>query len=161
MNSEEKMKALAQLKKELKELQTDPLATLGVTVGLVKKNDYFHWQITMLGPQDTPYAGGLFFLTADFPNNYPNVGPEIRFKNKIYHLNVNAVNGHVCISTLNEWQEGTTMSEVLSLIFALFYKENPESAYDKTKADLFKKNRAQFDKNVREWTRKYASLNET
>ncbi len=154
------MKALARLKKELKELQTDPLATLGVTVGLVKNDDYFHWQITMLGPQDTPYANGLFFLTADFPNNYPNAGPEVRFTNKIYHLNVNEANGHVCISTLNEWQTGTTMSEVLSLIFALFYKENPNSAYDKKKAELFKNNRAKFDENVREWTRKYASLNE-
>ena len=160
MISEEKMNAIARLRKELKELQTDPLATLGVTAGLVKKNDYFHWQITMLGPQDTPYAGGLFFLTADFPNNYPNLGPEIRFKNKIYHLNVNESNGHVCISTLNEWEKGTTMVEVLSLIFALFYKENPDSAYDKQKAQLFKTNRAKFDENVRDWTRKYASLNE-
>ena len=157
---EEKKRALAQLQKELKELQKDPLATLGVTVGLVK-NDYFHWQITMLGPQDTPYAGGLFFLTADFPNNYPKIGPEIRFKNKIYHLNVNEANGHVCISTLNDWQKENTMSEVLSLIFALFYKENPESAYDKTKAHLFINNRAKFDENVRDWTRKYASLDET
>ena len=159
MKSEEEMKALAQLKKELKELQTDPLATLGVTVGLVKNDDYFHWQITMLGPQDTPYAGGLFFLTADFPKNYPIKGPEVRFKNQIYHLNVSEKNGHVCISTLNEWQKGTTMSEVLSLIFALFYKENPESAYSKEKANLFKTDRKKFDENVREWTRKYASLN--
>ena len=161
MISEEKKNAIVRLKKELKELQTDPLATLGVTVGLVKKNDYFHWQITMLGPQDTPYAGGLFFLTADFPNNYPKIGPEIRFKNKIYHLNVNEANGHVCISTLNDWQKENTMSEVLSLIFALFYKENPESAYDKQKSQLFKTNRAKFDENVRDWTRKYASLDET
>ena len=28
-------------------------------------------------------------------------------------LNVNEKNGHVCISTLNKWQKGTTMSEVL------------------------------------------------
>jgi len=160
MISLQKMKAMEQLQKELRELQTDPLATLGVTVGEVKKGDVFHWQITMLGPQDTPYAGGLFFLTADFPDDYPNSKPEVRFTNKIYHLNVSEKNGHVCISTLNKWQKGTTMSEVLSLIFALFYKENPNDAYKKEMADLFRNNRAKFDENVREWTRKYASLNE-
>ena len=160
MNSQSKMQAMKVLQKELKELQTDPLATLGVTVGEVKNGDPFHWNITMLGPQDTPYAGGLFFLTADFKDDYPNSKPEVRFKNKIYHLNVNEENGHVCISTLNKWQKGTTMSEVLSLIFALFYKENPDDAYKKDMANLFKNNRAQFDANVREWTKKYAPLND-
>ena len=157
---EEKKRALAQLQKELKELQKDPLATLGVTCGLINKDDYFHWNITMLGPQDTPYAGGLFFLTADFKDNYPLTAPEVKFKNKIYHLNVKD-DGHVCISTLSKWVEGTTMSEVLSLIFALFYKENPNSAYSQERANLFKNNRAKFDQNVREWTRLYAPLNES
>ena len=159
MISEVKKKALIQLQKELKELQKDPLATLGVTCGLINQNDYFHWNITMLGPQDTPYAGGLFFLTADFKDDYPNSPPEVKFKNKIYHLNVND-DGHVCISTLNNWVKGTTMSEVLSLIFALFYKVNPNSAYSQERSDLFKNNRLKFDQNVREWTRLYAPLKE-
>ena len=113
----------------------------------------------MLGPQDTPYANGLFILTADFPDDYPNKGPEVKFKNKMYHLNVNN-SGHVCISTLSNWVKGTTMSEVLSLIFALFYKQNPDSAYNSQWAKLFKENIEQFNKNAREWTQKYASLNE-
>ena len=154
------LNALKQLNKELKELQDDPIITLGVTVGpkiINNKKDPFHWQITMLGPQDTPYANGLFFLSADFPKDYPKRGPEVKFINKMYHLNVNN-NGHVCINTLSEWKEGTTMSEVLSLIFALFYKQNPESAYLSERANLFKYNRDEFDQNAREWTQKYAPL---
>ena len=42
MMSDQKKKALIQIQKELKELQTDPLATLGVTAGLIKQGDYFH-----------------------------------------------------------------------------------------------------------------------
>ena len=109
----------------------------------------------MTGPQDTPYAKGLFILNAEFPKDYPVHGPNIKFKNKIYHLNVSA-QGDVCISTLNKWVKGTTMSEVLSLIFALFYKQNPNDPYDQNMAKLFKENRAEFDKNAREWTQKYA-----
>ena len=158
MLSKEKLDALGVLKKELTELQKDPIITLGVTVGAIK-NDVFHWQITMLGPQDTPYANGLFYLTADFPDDYPKHGPEVKFKNKMYHLNVSS-NGHVCISTLNKWVPGTTMSEVLSLIFALFYKQNPDSAYIKERAELFKKDRKTFDENARKFTKDYASFND-
>ena len=154
--------ALKQLNKELHDLQTDPIITLGVTVGartINGKKDPFHWQITMLGPQDTAYANGLFILTADFNKDYPKTAPEVKFTNKMYHLNVND-NGHICVNTLSDWKEGTTMTEVLSLIFALFYKQNPESAYNMERANLFKNNRAEFDKNAREWTRKYAPLSD-
>ena len=157
MEDPTKLNAISQLNKELKEFHEDPIITLGVTVGLIKKDDPFHWQITMLGPQDTPYADGLFFLTADFPNDYPIHGPKVKFNNKMYHLNVSS-KGNVCISTLNKWVKGTTMSEVLSLIFALFYKQNPNDAFDHDMAKLFKENRAEFDKNAREWTQKYASI---
>ena len=150
------LKTIGILKKELQELQNDPIITMGVVVKAIK-GDVFHWQMTMLGPQDTPYAGGLFYLTADFPNDYPNSGPEVKFVNKMYHLNVSS-NGHVCINTLSEWKKGTTMTEVLSLIFALFYKQNPNSAYDKNMAQLFLNDKASFDKNVRIYTQKYANI---
>ena len=159
MMPKEKVNAMKVLKKELEDLQKDPIITLGVTVGLIKKDDVFHWQITMLGPQDTPYANGLFYLTADFPDDYPNHGPEVKFKNKMYHLNVSN-NGHVCISTLNKWVPGTTMSEVLSLIFALFYKQNPKDPYDAKMAELFVKDKKTFDENARKYTREYASFND-
>ena len=143
MESSKRMKTMAYLKKELEALQKDPIITLGVAVGAIN-GDVFHWKMTMLGPQDTPYAGGLFYLTADFPDDYPKKGPEVKFLNKMYHLNVSQ-NGHVCISTLNKWEEGTTMTEVLSLIFALFYKQNPKDPYDKEMANLFIQNRKKFD----------------
>ena len=158
METNQKLKTRGILKKELEALQKDPIITLGVTIGTLKKDgDVFHWRITMLGPQDTPYAGGLFYLIADFPDDYPNHGPKIRFENQIYHLNVSK-QGNVCISTLTKWVKGTTMTEVLSLIFALFYKQNPKDPYDQEMAKLFLNDRAKFDQNAREYTQKYASL---
>ena len=155
MQSNQRMKAMSILKKELQELQKDPIITLGVTVGAIK-GDVFNWTITMLGPQDTPYAGGLFYLTAKFPDDYPTHGPKVKFVNQMYHLNVSK-NGDVCINTLGNWVKGTTMTEVLSLIFALFYKQNPNDPYDHQMAELFKNNRQQFDKKAKEYTLKYAS----
>ena len=156
METNQRLRTMRILQKELAELKKDPIITLGVTVGEIK-GDVFHWRITMLGPQDTPYAGGLFFLIADFPDDYPTHGPKIKFENKIYHLNVSK-QGNVCINTLSKWVKGTTMTEVLSLIFALFYKQNEKDPYDYDMAQLFINDRAKFDQNARDYTQKYASL---
>ena len=105
---------------EYNSLQNDPnLVNFGCTFGLVN-NDYFHWKFSLLGPQDTPYTGGMFLLTADFPEDYPQGRPEVRFCNKIYHLNVSPSNGHIGIAILNNWTPKTPMIEVISDIYSLF-----------------------------------------
>ena len=157
MLNPQKMQALKYLKKEFDQLQKDPVLALGVTVGLVN-NDIFHWKISLSGPQDTPYAGGLFFLTADFPDTYPNDKPEVKFVNKIYHLNVRDRDGHICISTLNKWIPNTPMVSVISAIFALFYEQNPLSPFSLSRATQYKLRRDEFNRIAAEWTQKYAHM---
>ena len=158
MLSKKKLQTMKYLKNEYMQLQNDPILSLGATVGLPDPNNIFHWKITLLGPQDTPYAGGMFFLTADFPEDYPRVKPEIRFTNKIYHLNVRESDGHICISTLNQWVPNTPIVSVISAIFALFYDQNPFSPYSASMALQYKLNRSQFNKTAAEWTMKYAHM---
>ena len=157
MISKKKMAAMKYLKKEFDALQNDPILSLGCTVGL-EKNDIFHWKISLAGPVDTPYAGGMFFLTAAFSEDYPEKKPEVRFINKIYHLNVSPTNGHICISTLNEWKPKTPMVDVISAIFALFYDQNPKSPYSGEMAREYEHDRNTFNQKAREWTKKYAAM---
>ena len=147
------------LKKEYDNLQRDPILSLGCTVGLVK-NDIFHWKITLIGPVDTPYAGGLFILTTDFPEKYPEQKPEVKFVNKIYHLNVSPRSGHICINILNSYKPRTPIVDIISGIFSLFYNQNPESPYDHGMADEYRNRKDEFDKKAKEWTLKYASMNQ-
>ncbi len=161
MLSKQKMEAMKYLKHEYDALQKDPILSLGCTVGLNiinGKKDIFHWKLSLLGPSDTPYAGGMFFLTVDFPDNYPVGKPEVKFTNKIYHLNVSDYDGHICISTLNQWKARTPMVDVISAIFALFYDQNPDSPYSGSMAKEYQTNRAEFDRKAREWTKKYAPM---
>ena len=144
------------------------LVAIGCNFGL-ENNNIFTWRITMSGPTNTPYGGGLFTILATFPNDYPVHGPEFKFKNKIFHLNVNFSDdpGHICISSLNDWRiRGKvkdlpfyTVKQALFDIFCLFYKQGVVGAYDQKMAELYMNNRQAFDAEARNWTQLYANPN--
>ena len=157
-----KIKAMKKIKEEYQDICVNPIANIGVSVGLPNEDNIFEWRCTLIGPKDTSYAGGLFILNVKFPDNYPEQAPEICFNTPIYHLNVNPRKtkgeslGHICISTLNWWKPEYNMKKVLLDIFALFFNTNPESPYGLDRADEFRFKRALYEEKVKYFTKKYA-----
>jgi ubiquitin-protein ligase len=158
---------LARLKKEFQFCQQDnDLTQIGCTVGLDKGNLY-KWKATITGPKNTPYEDGIFNISITFPSDYPDHGPEFKFINKIYHLNVDFQKdyGHICLNTLNSWRvsgkvNGSniyTVKQALFDIFCLFSNQGVKSAYDEKLAELYVSNPEEFDKEARRWTKLYAS----
>lgn len=100
--------ALKRIHKELNDLAQDPPAQC--SAGPVGE-DMFHWQATIMGPNDSPYQGGAFFLTIDFPTEYPFKPPKVEFTTRIYHPNVNS-NGSICLDILrSQWSPALTISK--------------------------------------------------
>ncbi|XP_071952780.1 ubiquitin-conjugating enzyme E2 2-like [Antedon mediterranea] len=120
-------------------------------------DDLFNWQATIMGPPESPYQGGVFFLTIQFPIDYPFKPPKVAFTTKIYHPNINA-NGIICLDILrSQWSPALTMSKVLLSICSLLNDPNPDDPLVPDIARTFKNNREKYISTAREWTQKYAT----
>lgn len=130
-----------------------------------------------MGPSDSPYAGGVFFLAIHFPTDYPFKAPKVNFTTRIYHPNINS-NGSICLDILrDQWSPALTISKgtpsppfisrsdsvqvadptiVLLSICSMLTDPNPDDPLVPEIAHVYKTDRARYDATAREWTRKYA-----
>jgi len=145
--------ALKRINKELQDLGRDPPAQCSAgPVG----DDLFHWQATIMGPPDSPYQGGVFFLSIHFPTDYPFKPPKVSFTTRIYHPNINS-NGSICLDILrSQWSPALTISKVLLSICSLLCDPNPDDPLVPEIARIYKTDRDKYNELAREWTRKYA-----
>lgn len=145
--------ALKRIHKELNDLARDPPAQCSAgPVG----DDMFHWQATIMGPNDSPYQGGVFFLTIHFPTDYPFKPPKVAFTTRIYHPNINS-NGSICLDILrSQWSPALTISKVLLSICSLLCDPNPDDPLVPEIARIYKTDREKYNRIAREWTQKYA-----
>ncbi|KAK7894601.1 Ubiquitin-conjugating enzyme E2 D2 [Exophiala xenobiotica] len=68
---------------------------------------------TFLGPDDTPYEGGIFFTRLAIPEEFPYKPPIVKFLTRVYHPNIDA-RGRVCADIL-----GSMYSPALGLYRSL------------------------------------------
>ncbi|KAJ3700310.1 hypothetical protein LUZ61_004015 [Rhynchospora tenuis] len=154
--------ATKRIQKELKDLQKDP--PVSCSAGPAAE-DIFHWQATIMGPADSPFAGGVFLVNIHFPPDYPFKPPKVSFRTKVFHPNINS-NGSICLDILKEqWSPALTISKVVSLYFFIFVllsicslltDPNPDDPLVPEIAHMYKTDRAKYEATARSWTQKYA-----
>ncbi|KAF1355666.1 UBC-like protein [Lizonia empirigonia] len=95
------------------------------------------WEVLMDGPDQSVYAGGHFKLEMTFPNEYPFKPPVVSFRTKIYHPNVSNDDKGLCAWTL-------------------LIEPNPDDAIEPSIANEYRENRKEFEKNAKDWIKRYA-----
>jgi ubiquitin-protein ligase len=127
----------------------------------VDENNILDWKFTLLGPQDSPYEGGIYNGTIKFPKEYPHKPPVVTFTSKIFHPNV-YVDGKLCISILHEgndttgyeheierWRPIQNIRTIFLSIISLLNEPNPESAANIDAAKLLRDDKKEYYKQIR------------
>ncbi|CAK8675580.1 ubiquitin-conjugating enzyme E2 N-like [Clavelina lepadiformis] len=139
--------------KETQRLLSEPVQGISATPD---ENNLRYFHVTINGPKDSPFEGGVFKLELFLPEEYPMAAPKVRFNTKIYHPNIDKI-GRICLDILKDkWSPALQVRTVLLSIQALLSAPNPDDPLANDVADNWKRNEAAAIKTAREWTQKYA-----
>jgi ubiquitin-conjugating enzyme E2 H len=116
----------------------------------------------LIGPDDTCYKGSIFELRVFLPNNYPFKSPSIAFNTKIFHPNIDARSGAICLNVINQtWSPTYSLINIWEIFIPqLMAYPNPDDPLNREAAILYKTNRRVFASRAKEYIIKYCERNE-
>ena len=147
------MTALKFIKKELENFNKDPIP--GICFGPKNDLDFFNFEGVIMGPPDSVYQGGVFFLNIHFPTEYPFRPPKITFTTRIFHPNINS-NGSIAVDILQDNWSYQSIDKVLLSIQSLLTDPNPYICLVPEIGNLYLNDREKYNQTAKEWTKKYA-----
>jgi len=70
-------------------METDVMKMLMSDYEVTLVNDSMQeFYVRFYGPTETPFAGGVWKIHVELPDQYPYKSPSIGFMNKIFHPNI-------------------------------------------------------------------------
>lgn len=108
----------------------------------------------IIGPADTPFEDGTFRLVMQFEEAYPNKPPGVKFVSQMFPPNVYGT-GELCLDILqNRWSPTYDVAAILTSIQSLLNDPNTSSPANVEASNLYKDNRKEYIKRVRETVEK-------
>jgi ubiquitin-conjugating enzyme E2 S len=142
--------------RQIQEIMENPMEGIRIQ----PTDDLHVVEVEMQGPEDTPFAGGVFEMQLILGEDYPHTAPKGFFKTKVFHPNVADPRGDICVNTLKrDWDPSLGLRHVLAVIRCLLIEPNPESALNEEAGKLLLENYAEFSKRARMMTMVHAMKN--
>ncbi|OCH88945.1 ubiquitin-conjugating enzyme [Obba rivulosa] len=139
--------------------------------GPISESDFFTWEALILGPKDTPFEGGVFTAKLTFPSDYPLSPFKMKFDPPLFHPNIYP-DGTVCISILHtpgddptmyeqaseRWSPVQSVEKVILSVISMLAEPNLESGANIDCCKLYRENRAEYERIVRQSVREQLGL---
>ncbi|KAL2827837.1 ubiquitin-conjugating enzyme/RWD-like protein [Aspergillus cavernicola] len=125
-------------------------------VTLVNDNKFY---VRFKGPEETPFAGGLWKIHVELPDQYPYKSPSIGFVNRIFHPNIDELSGSVCLDVINQtWSPMYDMINIFEVFLPqLLRYPNPSDPLNGEAAAMLMREPKSYEAKVKEYVAKYAS----
>jgi ubiquitin-conjugating enzyme E2 D len=132
--------SLLRINKEISKLTAEGSEANIVNVDIDETN-IMRMTVTMLGPDETPYAKKNYKLTVNLPYDYPFSPPEVKFTTPIKHVNIND-NGDICIDILKKdsWKPVLNIMNVIHSISSLLSEPNFDDPFNPALFNAYKEN---------------------
>ncbi|KAF8664212.1 hypothetical protein AX16_000775 [Volvariella volvacea WC 439] len=140
--------------KETERLMNDPAPGISA---IPHDDNLRYFDVTIQGPDGSPFQNGNFKLELFLPEEYPMAPPKVRFLTKIYHPNIDKL-GRICLDILKDkWSPALQIRTVLLSVQALLSAPNPDDPLATDVAKHYKENEQDAQRVSREWTQKFAA----
>lgn len=144
--------AQLRLMSDLKAIQQQPPE--GVSASPLSDDNLFVWGASILGPQDTPWEGGIFQLRITFSENYPDKAPRVRFTSEMFHPNVYP-DGTLCMDIIqDQWSPIHNICSILTSIQSLLTDPNCASPANVEAAHTYTNDRKLYNRKIRRMAQK-------
>jgi len=108
------------------------------------------------GAEGSPYAGGWFDVRLKFPQDFPHSFPSAKFLTPVWHPNVAADYGRICISQARDDEQECAVECVLVSLRMLLATPSPDNPLNSECARQFKHDREEYKNKAAAMTKAYA-----
>lgn len=141
-------------------IETDVMKMLMSDYEVTLVNDNMQeFYVRFKGPEETPFAGGLWKIHVELPDQYPYKSPSIGFVNRIFHPNIDELSGSVCLDVINQtWSPMYDMINIFEVFLPqLLRYPNPTDPLNGEAAALMMREVKVYEAKVKEYVAKYAT----
>ncbi|EPY53623.1 ubiquitin conjugating enzyme Ubc8 [Schizosaccharomyces cryophilus OY26] len=141
-------------------IETDVMKLLMSDYEVTLVNDNMQeFYVRFHGPDETPYAEGVWKIHVELPSEYPWKSPSIGFVNRIFHPNIDELSGSVCLDVINQtWSPMFDMINIFEVFLPqLLRYPNASDPLNGEAAALLLREPQTFTFKVKDYIQRYAS----